>query len=236
MGVLPGLVVLSSLYSPGDGLRRLAMVTANRLAASWYLDPRAVRKCLCGRTLASGSIDVVSEREEFDGRLGALARTWGVWAGTGAALSDAQWRQPTRCGRWDVRALYAHHSGFPAALAALPQAAAPVAASDVLRAFNAPGGVAVVKGDAIAGHALAGVQCGNGNPRSQAASSGFRRDDSGRTRRARSGPEPAGPGDQGCHGVQRVYFLALMERAAHFHLWLVPKKDEGEHPLTRSLT
>jgi diadenosine tetraphosphate (Ap4A) HIT family hydrolase len=27
-------------------------------------------------------------------------------------------------------------------------------------------------------------------------------------------------------GVQRVYFLALMERAAHFHLWLVPKKDE----------
>jgi diadenosine tetraphosphate (Ap4A) HIT family hydrolase len=29
-------------------------------------------------------------------------------------------------------------------------------------------------------------------------------------------------------GVQRVYFLAVMERAPHFHLWLVPKKDEGE--------
>jgi diadenosine tetraphosphate (Ap4A) HIT family hydrolase len=29
-------------------------------------------------------------------------------------------------------------------------------------------------------------------------------------------------------GVQRVYFLALMERAPHFHLWLVPKKNEGE--------
>jgi len=29
-------------------------------------------------------------------------------------------------------------------------------------------------------------------------------------------------------GVQRVYFLALMERVAHFHLWLVPKKDVGE--------
>jgi diadenosine tetraphosphate (Ap4A) HIT family hydrolase len=28
--------------------------------------------------------------------------------------------------------------------------------------------------------------------------------------------------------VKRVYYLALMERAAHFHLWLVPKKDEGE--------
>jgi protocatechuate 3,4-dioxygenase beta subunit len=29
-------------------------------------------------------------------------------------------------------------------------------------------------------------------------------------------------------GVQRVYLLAVMERAPHFHLWLVPKKDEGE--------
>jgi diadenosine tetraphosphate (Ap4A) HIT family hydrolase len=29
-------------------------------------------------------------------------------------------------------------------------------------------------------------------------------------------------------GVERIYYLALMERAAHFHLWLVPKKDEGE--------
>ena len=28
--------------------------------------------------------------------------------------------------------------------------------------------------------------------------------------------------------VQRVYFLALMEHSPHFHLWLVPKKDEGE--------
>jgi uncharacterized protein (TIGR03083 family) len=115
--------------------------------------------------LVTGSIGVVSEREEYDVRLGALARTWRVWAHTGAALSDAQWRQPTRCGRWDVRALYAHHSGFPAALAALPQAAAPaaepVAARDVLRAFNAPHGLAVVKADAIADHALSQVA---GNP------------------------------------------------------------------------
>jgi diadenosine tetraphosphate (Ap4A) HIT family hydrolase len=29
-------------------------------------------------------------------------------------------------------------------------------------------------------------------------------------------------------GVQRVYYLAVMERAPHFHLWLVPRKDEGE--------
>jgi diadenosine tetraphosphate (Ap4A) HIT family hydrolase len=36
------------------------------------------------------------------------------------------------------------------------------------------------------------------------------------------------PAVKAATGVQRVYFLALMERAAHFHLWLVPKKDEGE--------
>src|ERR1700727_374619 len=27
--------------------------------------------------------------------------------------------------------------------------------------------------------------------------------------------------------VERVYYLAVMERAPHFHLWLVPKKNEG---------
>src|SRR6202167_6369825 len=29
-------------------------------------------------------------------------------------------------------------------------------------------------------------------------------------------------------GVQRVYYLAVMEHSPHFHLWLVPKKNEGE--------
>ncbi|HEX3793647.1 MAG TPA: hypothetical protein VHV57_04025 [Acidimicrobiales bacterium] len=28
--------------------------------------------------------------------------------------------------------------------------------------------------------------------------------------------------------VERIYFLALMERVGHFHLWLVPKREEGE--------
>ena len=47
-------------------------------------------------------------------------------------------------------------------------------------------------------------------------------------------------------GVERVYYLALMERAAHLHLWLVPKKNIGElrgveymaqqPPLTASLS
>jgi diadenosine tetraphosphate (Ap4A) HIT family hydrolase len=35
------------------------------------------------------------------------------------------------------------------------------------------------------------------------------------------------PAIKAAAGVQRVYFLALMERAPHFHLWLVPKKNEG---------
>jgi diadenosine tetraphosphate (Ap4A) HIT family hydrolase len=29
-------------------------------------------------------------------------------------------------------------------------------------------------------------------------------------------------------GVERVYYLALMERVGHFHLWLVPKKSIGD--------
>jgi hypothetical protein len=54
------------------------------------------------------------------------------------------------------------------------------------------------------------------------------------------------PAVKAATGVERVYFLALMERAAHFHLWLVPKKSEGsllgveylaqQPPLTASLS
>jgi diadenosine tetraphosphate (Ap4A) HIT family hydrolase len=36
------------------------------------------------------------------------------------------------------------------------------------------------------------------------------------------------PAVKAATGVERVYYLALMERAAHFHLWLVPKKNGGE--------
>jgi diadenosine tetraphosphate (Ap4A) HIT family hydrolase len=36
------------------------------------------------------------------------------------------------------------------------------------------------------------------------------------------------PAVKAAAGVERVYFLALMERVAHFHLWLVPKKNEGD--------
>jgi diadenosine tetraphosphate (Ap4A) HIT family hydrolase len=54
------------------------------------------------------------------------------------------------------------------------------------------------------------------------------------------------PAVKAATGVERVYYLALMERVAHFHLWLVPKKDEGDlrgvqymaqqPPLTASLS
>jgi diadenosine tetraphosphate (Ap4A) HIT family hydrolase len=54
------------------------------------------------------------------------------------------------------------------------------------------------------------------------------------------------PAVKAATAVERVYYLALMERAAHFHLWLVPKKNEGElrgveylaqqPPLTSSLS
>jgi diadenosine tetraphosphate (Ap4A) HIT family hydrolase len=36
------------------------------------------------------------------------------------------------------------------------------------------------------------------------------------------------PAIKAATGVERVYYLAMMERAAHFHLWLVPKRNAGE--------
>jgi len=36
------------------------------------------------------------------------------------------------------------------------------------------------------------------------------------------------PAIKAASGVQRVYLLAVMERAPHFHLWLVPRQDSGD--------
>src|SRR5580693_8174993 len=36
------------------------------------------------------------------------------------------------------------------------------------------------------------------------------------------------PASNAVTGVPRVYYLAVIERAPHFHLWLVPRKGEGE--------
>jgi diadenosine tetraphosphate (Ap4A) HIT family hydrolase len=35
------------------------------------------------------------------------------------------------------------------------------------------------------------------------------------------------PAIKAATGVQRVYYLAVMEHSPHFHLWLVPKKNVG---------
>jgi diadenosine tetraphosphate (Ap4A) HIT family hydrolase len=35
------------------------------------------------------------------------------------------------------------------------------------------------------------------------------------------------PAIKAATGVQRVYYLAVMEHSPHFHLWLVPKKNMG---------
>jgi diadenosine tetraphosphate (Ap4A) HIT family hydrolase len=36
------------------------------------------------------------------------------------------------------------------------------------------------------------------------------------------------PSIKAATGVDRVYYLAVMERSPHFHLWLVPRKGDGE--------
>jgi hypothetical protein len=54
------------------------------------------------------------------------------------------------------------------------------------------------------------------------------------------------PAIKAATGVERVYYLAVMENAPHFQLWLVPRKGEGalrglaylvqRPPLTSSFT
>ena len=83
----------------------------------------------------------------FDRLVDALGEAWEAWAATGRSLDEASWRAPTRLGSWDVAAVFAHASRFPEALTRLTAArreGAPdwTAASDLLRAFNEPGGVA----------------------------------------------------------------------------------------------
>lgn len=83
----------------------------------------------------------------IDDRLTTCGALWSAWAERGGALTDEQWRRPTRLGDWDVRSLYAHAAMWPARLATLvervrdAEPAVPTAAA-LLRYFNAPGGIA----------------------------------------------------------------------------------------------
>jgi uncharacterized protein (TIGR03083 family) len=76
----------------------------------------------------------------------ALGRLWSEWARFGQELAPPDWCRPTRCDGWDVRAVYAHHSVFPVALANPPTVSespgSPLSAAQVLRHFNKPDGVA----------------------------------------------------------------------------------------------
>ncbi|GIJ45193.1 hypothetical protein Val02_20790 [Virgisporangium aliadipatigenens] len=90
----------------------------------------------------------------FEERLATLDALWQAWAEHGAALTDDDWRRPTRLGTWDVRALYAHHGAWPSMLAhvvtQVRDAAPTHTAASLLRALNAPGGIAHSRRDAVA--------------------------------------------------------------------------------------
>jgi uncharacterized protein (TIGR03083 family) len=91
----------------------------------------------------------------LDERLDTLGALWSLWAEHGRAMTDEQWRRPTRLGDWDVRSLYAHAGAWPFGLSRLVDRvrdAEPTHASAaaLLREFNAPGGVAHSGREAIA--------------------------------------------------------------------------------------
>lgn len=95
------------------------------------------------------AVDASSERCTM------LAEAWRWWAATLADLDADKWGAPTRLPGWDVAALVVHHSGFVRGLgylAANPVDAEPATGSarDMLRRFNAPGGVATTLADDIA--------------------------------------------------------------------------------------
>jgi hypothetical protein len=84
-----------------------------------------------------------------------LADAWERWARRCAELTPQQWSTATRCRPWDVRELVAHlcpdRSMFDMLNAATTdQPAAVTDAADMLRRFNAPGGIAHTSADGIA--------------------------------------------------------------------------------------
>src|SRR6476646_6520959 len=93
--------------------------------------------------------------DEFSARCDVLAEAWRWWATTVSGLDEAGWELETRLQGWDVAALVAHASllvrglGF---LSSTPLEVEPVvrSARDMLRGFNAPGGVATTMADGIA--------------------------------------------------------------------------------------
>ncbi|QBS42898.1 maleylpyruvate isomerase N-terminal domain-containing protein [Nocardia sp. CS682] len=84
-----------------------------------------------------------------------LDELWRSWAERGAVLTAEQWATPTRLPGWSVRALFAHVAPDPAIMATMRDArvTGPPAAengAEILRIFNAPGGLAHTAADDIA--------------------------------------------------------------------------------------
>ncbi|MEN3317555.1 MAG: hypothetical protein V7643_956, partial [Mycobacterium sp.] len=87
-----------------------------------------------------------------------LADAWERWARRCAELTPQQWSTATRCLPWDVRELVAHlcpdRTMFDMLNAAVTDEPAAVTdAAEMLRRFNAPGGVAHTSADRIADQA-----------------------------------------------------------------------------------
>ena len=104
---------------------------------------------------------MIMTRPDYAHRVEALAGTWRNWGMLGQSMNDAGWAAATRCPGWNVAALYAHHSQFPVAMSAAPPpspanpAGEPLTAAELLRRFNAPGGLAAASAAAVAEQAVA---------------------------------------------------------------------------------
>lgn len=106
----------------------------------------------------NSSTDAVTD-SVFVRRVDALEATWSRWAELGRDLTEQQWQAPTRCAGWDVATQYAHVGMFLQVLAGpLPTPDGfpdePATAVQILRGFNAPGGVAEAMADSVADAAV----------------------------------------------------------------------------------
>ena len=93
--------------------------------------------------------------DAFTERCRTLADAWGWWATTLPAVGQDAWRTDTRLPGWDVAALVAHATLLVQGLGYLathPVDAEPAVGSarDMLRGFNAPGGVATTSAEGVA--------------------------------------------------------------------------------------
>ena len=155
--------------------------------------------------------------DDYRTRIDALEQTWQVWAEVGAGLTEQQWRTPSRCAGWDVAALYAHHGATPLDLAKpFPDTDAPgnpVTATEIVRGFNEPTGLAHTMAEPIRDHT---VQLAASLSRQELADrfAGYGPRAVGHLRQARGdlvGPWPSGVVTSLAEGMR----ILLMEATVH---------------------